>query len=230
MAKRKRKKWIIRLAMLVAVAAVCAVGWDALRPLVMAESVPVYTGYTVETGDIETAMSLSGVIGLKASESFAASERTTVQEVYVEADQMVSAGDELLRLANGETFKATIDGTVTSLNVAVGDAVWPQMSIATVADLGALRVSTSVDEYDVKTVAAGQRCSVTVVSLGLTFETEIDHVDRVSASTGAGGKLHRNCRHRCAGERTAWHAGHADTPPRERHGRKPVAHGGAELR
>ena len=42
-----------------------------------------------------------------------------------------------------------------------------------------------MDEYDVETVAAGQRCSVTVVSLGLTFETEIKHVDRVSASSGA---------------------------------------------
>ena len=118
-------------------------------------STPVYAQYTVETGDIETSMSLSGAIELVNSESFSASERTTVQEVYVEADQTVSAGDELLRLANGETFAASIDGTVTTLNVARGDAVWPQMSLVTVADLSDLRVSTSVDEYDVRTVAAG---------------------------------------------------------------------------
>ena len=185
MAKRSKKKWIVRLALLAVAAALCAVGWDALRPLVMAETTPVYAQYTVEVGDIETSMSLSGAIELVDSESFSASERTTVQEVYVEADQEVSAGDELLRLNNGETFTATIDGTVTTLNVARGDAVWPQMSLVTVADLSDLRVSTSVDEYDVRTVAAGQRCEVTVVSLGLTFETEIDHVDRVSASTGA---------------------------------------------
>ena len=185
MAKRNGKKWFVRLAVLAALAALCAVGWDALRPLVMAESTPVYAQYTVETGDIETSMSLSGAIELVNSESFSASERTTVQEVYVEADQTVSAGDELLRLANGETFTASIDSTVTTLNVARGDAVWPQMSLVTIADLSDLRVATSVDEYDVRTVEAGQQCSVTVVSLGLTFETEIDHVDRVSASTGA---------------------------------------------
>ena len=185
MAKRSKKKWIVRLALLAAAAALCAVGWDALRPLVMAETTPVYAQYTVEVGDIETSMSLSGAIELVESESFSASERTTVQEVYVEADQEVSAGDELLRLNNGETFTATIDGTVTTLNVARGDAVWPQMALVTVADLSDLRVATSVDEYDVRTVEAGQQCSVTVVSLGLTFETEIDHVDRVSASSGA---------------------------------------------
>ena len=123
MAKRNGKKWIVRLALLAAAAALCAVGWDALRPLVMAETTPVYAQYTVETGDIETSMSLSGTIELVSSESFAATERTTVQEIYVEADQMVSAGTELLRLANGETFTANIDGTVTSLNVSVGDAV-----------------------------------------------------------------------------------------------------------
>ena len=121
MAKRKGKKWLVRLTVLLALAVVCAVGWDALRPLVMAETTPVYAQYTVEVGDIETSMSLSGTIELVDSESFSASERTTVQEVYVEADQTVSAGDELLRLANGETFAATIDGTVTTLNVARGD-------------------------------------------------------------------------------------------------------------
>ena len=114
MAKRNGKKWFVRLAALAALAVLCAVGWDALRPLVMAESTPVYAQYTVETGDIETSMSLSGAIELVNSESFAASERTTVQEVYVEADQTVSAGDELLRLANGETFAASIDGSTQS--------------------------------------------------------------------------------------------------------------------
>ena len=86
MAKRSKKKWIVRLALLAAAAALCAVGWDALRPLVMAETTPVYAQYTVEVGDIETSMSLSGAIELVESESFSASERTTVQEVYVEAD------------------------------------------------------------------------------------------------------------------------------------------------
>ena len=42
MAKRKGKKWLVRLAALLALAVVCAVGWDALRPLVMAETTPVY--------------------------------------------------------------------------------------------------------------------------------------------------------------------------------------------
>ena len=73
MAKRSKKKWIVRLALLAAAAALCVVGWDALRPLVMAETTPVYAQYTVEVGDIETSMSLSGAIELVESESFSAS-------------------------------------------------------------------------------------------------------------------------------------------------------------
>lgn len=188
MAKRKTKTWkrrAARILCLLLIAAACVVGWDALRPLVIAESVPVYAQYTVETGDIETSMSLSGSIGVRESETFSASERATVQEVYVEADQRVSEGDDLLRLSNGETFQASIDGVVTELNVAAGDAVWPQMTLVTVGDLDNLRVSISVDEYDIDKVAVGQPCSVTVISLGLTFETEIDHVNRVSSSAGS---------------------------------------------
>ena len=188
MAKRKTKtwkQWIARIVCLILIVTACVVGWDALRPLVIAESVPVYAQYTVETGDIETSMSLSGSISLRESETFSASDRTTVQEVYVEADQRVNEGDDLLRLANGETFQSSIDGTVTELNVAAGDAVWPQMTLITVGDLDNLRVSTSVDEYDIDKVSVGQACSVTVISLGLTFETEIDHVNRVSSSAGS---------------------------------------------
>lgn len=188
MAKRKTKTWkrrMARIICLILIVAACVVGWDALRPLVIAESVPVYAQYTVETGDIETSMSLSGSISLRESETFSASDRTTVQEVYVEADQRVNDGDDLLRLANGETFQSSIDGTVTELNVSAGDAVWPQMTLVTVGDLDNLRVSTSVDEYDIDKVSVGQACSVTVISLGLTFETEIDHVNRVSSSAGS---------------------------------------------
>ena len=188
MAKRKTKtwkRWMARIVCLILIVVACVVGWDALRPLVIAESVPVYVQYTVETGDIETSMSLSGSISLRESETFSASDRTTVQEVYVEADQRVNDGDDLLRLANGETFQSSIDGTVTELNVSAGDAVWPQMTLVTVGDLDNLRVSTSVDEYDIDKVSVGQACSVTVISLGLTFETEIDHVNRVSSSAGS---------------------------------------------
>lgn len=188
MAKRSGKTWkrrTVRLTCLVLVAAACVVGWDALRPLVSAESVPVYAQYTVETGDIETSMSLSGSIDLRDSETFSASQSTSVQEVYVEADQRVGEGDDLLRLANGETIRSTIEGTVTELNVAAGDAVWPQMTLITVGDLDNLRVTISVDEYDIDKISVGQACSVTVIPLGLTFETEIDHINRVSASTGS---------------------------------------------
>ena len=188
MAKRSGKTWkrrTVRLTCLVLVAAACVVGWDALRPLVSAESVPVYAQYTVETGDIETSMSLSGSIDLRDSETFSASQSTSVQEVYVEADQRVGEGDDLLRLANGETIRSTIEGTVTELNVAAGDAVWLQMTLITVGDLDNLRVTISVDEYDIDKISVGQACSVTVIPLGLTFETEIDHINRVSASTGS---------------------------------------------
>ena len=168
-------------------------------------------------------MSLSGSIDLRESETFSASQSATVQEVYVEADQQVSPGDELMRLSSGEVLEAGIYGTVTELNVQKGDAVWPQMSLATVGNLDELRVTTSVDEYDVKTVQAGQSCSVTVVSLGLTFETEIDHVNRVSSSAGGVARLHRDRRHRRARRRAAGHARHGDHPHAVRQWRKRAA-------
>ena len=46
-------------------------------------------------------------------------------------------------------------------------------------------LSLQSDEYDIDKVAVGQPCTVTIVPLGLEFETEVAHVDRVSASSGS---------------------------------------------
>lgn len=180
-AKGRRARLIAPAALLIA----CALGWDAIRPMLADGSEPVYARYSVEAGDVETEMSLSGTVELKKSETLSAPARGNVREVCVEAGQSVSAGDVILRMDDGEEIAAGIDGSVASLSVAAGDPVRPQMALAVIADLDALQVCASVDEYDVESIAAGQACSVTVVPLGITFDAEIGHVDRVSASTGA---------------------------------------------
>ena len=151
MAKRSKKKWIVRLALLAAAAALCAVGWDALRPLVMAETTPVYAQYTVEVGDIETSMSLSGAIELVESESFSASERTTVQEVYVEADQdglrrRRASAPQQRRDLHGD-HRRHGDDAQRGHGATRSGRRWRSPPWRTLSDL---RVATSVDEYDVQ--------------------------------------------------------------------------------
>ena len=52
-----------------------------------------------------------------------ASSASTVRAVYVSAGEEVNEGDKLVRLANGQTVEAGLDGRVNAVSVAEGDPV-----------------------------------------------------------------------------------------------------------
>ncbi len=182
----RRKRHILRsIFLLVLLAAAGYLGWQYLAPLFSDTQVATYASYTVERGDIATSKSFSASISVLNSETHQnTSGATSIRELYVEVGQEVKADDKLMLLDNGEVLRAGLDGVVNEMRFDTTDWLWNNVQLIQICDLTHLKVSLSVDEYDVKNVVAGQKCIVTIVPLGLDFETEIAHVDRVSASSG----------------------------------------------
>ncbi|MBN1777707.1 MAG: HlyD family efflux transporter periplasmic adaptor subunit [Clostridiales bacterium] len=189
MAKRKHgRKGITRLikaAFILAVAAVVGlVGWNYLLPMLTADSITLYDSYTAETGDVQTSLSFSATLGVKNSQTYTAGTMTKVKELYVASGDTVEAGDPLVLLNSGELLSAGFGGAVNEIRYGVGDWVRPNASLVQICDLVNLEVTMQVDEYDVKALTVGQPCTVSVISLGIDFETSIGHINRVSASSG----------------------------------------------
>lgn len=185
-AGRRRKSIVRRLLMLPLILVIAFLGWNYLRPILNDETVSTYESYTVSRGDVKTSRSFSATLGVRTSETHSNSRQvTSIRKVFVKANQDVKEGDKLLQLETGEVYKAGIDGTVNEIRFDAGDWIWPNVSLIQICDLTNLQVSLTVDEYDITSVSVGEKCTVTIVPLGLTFETEIDHVDRVSSATGS---------------------------------------------
>ena len=182
--KRNVRKALKRLLTLLIVGVVALVGWIYLVPMITADAVTVYASYTTETGDILTNKSFSASLSVKKSETFSTSEECTVRAMYVQAGDEVKKGDQLLLLSTGDLFTASFDGVVNETRVSEGDWLWPNFQVMQVCDLEHLEVSMNVDEYDVKELSVGQECTVSVISLGVDFETVIAHINRVSQSQG----------------------------------------------
>lgn len=182
--RKKKKRRVVSVVVLVLLAVIGFMGWNFLKPLVVESSETTYASYTVETGSITNTMSFSASVALLRSETHTATAETTVRKVYVEESQAVSKGDKLVQLANGELYKAEIDGTVNEIPVAENDTVYPNTTLAQICDLENMQVTLRVDEYDIDKVSVGQKCTVTILSLGQSFETEIAHINRISASQG----------------------------------------------
>ena len=188
---RRRGRIIRRLLMLPVFLIAAFLLWNYVRPLLSDEMVTTYAAYTVRRGDITTDKSFSATLDVLHSEThtyqtdFAVREVTSIKKLYVKSGQYVEEDDKLLQLENGTLYRAGIDGTVNDIRFREGDWVWPNVNLIQICDLTNLQVSLSVDEYDIDKVAVGQPCTVTIVPLGLQFETEVAHVDRVSSSSGS---------------------------------------------
>ena len=179
------RKWAFRLGALVLVAVVGWIGWDAIRPLVMADAVTVYSAYTVEEGAIETDMSFSATINVRSRQSAYASADATVQTIFVEDGQQVEKDDKLIQMSDGEIVRAEIQGTVNEISVRQGDTVLEGDALIDICDLQDLEVAITVDEYDIEKISVGQTCTVTVLPLETSFETQISSINRVSESPGS---------------------------------------------
>ena len=180
---RKRhilRKLLIFLLVLVLIAGGGLYAYESLRQ----EYTVTYTGYTTSTGSISNALSFSGSMTLINNTTHTATADATVRAVYVSVGDDVKAGDKLIRLSNGDTITADFAGRVNALKVAVGDEVTSGASLIQVADFTNMKVSIRVDEYDIADVSIGQKCTVTATATEQSFESSIEEIDYISASSG----------------------------------------------
>lgn len=182
---RTVRKFIRIILLLTLLAAVVGALYIYLLPMLESQKVQSYEAYVVRRGSIATKNSFSATISIASSETHKNTTRATaIREIYVTNGQAVRKGDKLMQLDNGELLKAGLDGVVTEMRFDTTDWLWNNVDLIQISDLTNLKVSLSVDEYDVRNVSAGQKCLVTIVPTGEVFETEISHVDRVSSSSG----------------------------------------------
>lgn len=182
---RKAMRMLRGLVLLILLAAAAGAAYMYLAPMLEAEEALVYEAYTVSRGGIATEKSFSATISVFASEKHQNTSRaTSIREIYVTNGQDVREGDKLMLLDNGTVIRAGLDGVVTEMRFDTTDWLWNNVDLIQISDLTHLKVTLSVDEYDVRNVTAGQTCYVSIVPTGEVFETVIEHVDRVSSSSG----------------------------------------------
>lgn len=182
--KRKKhifRKIIITLIVLLILAAAGYYAWSSLKN----QYTVTYDEYTANRGTISNSLSFSGSLQLVDSKEYTSETgNVSVRNVYVAPGDKVIKGDKLIRMNNGKTYFADFDGTVNTVNVAAGDDVDAGASLVQVADFGRMYVSFRIDEYDILKVQTGDRCTVTATATEQIFESSIDKINYISASTG----------------------------------------------
>lgn len=175
---KKKRKWVIIIA-----AALILVLIFVLPMFRAAKSI-AYRTDTARRGSISTYYSFSGAMELSRQETHTAYADCEVREVYVSEGDMVGKDDRIMRLSDGHTIKAGMEGEVTELPFKKDDRASAGEVLAGISDFSSMRVSFDVDEFDVDAVKVGADASVTIDALDCAFVSPITRISKTAHTSG----------------------------------------------
>jgi len=139
----------------------------------------------VTVGSIKEEISLSGSVEANKLTSVSCGEKSTVEEIYVHANEEVSEGEDIILLENGSVIEAPFDGKITKISVSEGDSVDSNSSAFNIADTSSFKIETSVDESEITKVSVGQSVDVVVSAINKEYEGKVTSVDAEGSSSGS---------------------------------------------
>ncbi len=145
--------------------------------------------YTDVSGEVDTLNVTNGDIVRAGMVLMALSGDTLEDEIEKAKDSMEDAQlslDNLNETLKNYTVTAPIDGTVIRKVKKAGESVSNGDTLVMIYDLSYLTVTLAIDELDIKTVAVGQRASVTADAVeGTVFDGVVTRVG-VNGTTSGG--------------------------------------------
>lgn len=139
----------------------------------------------VTVGSIKEEISLSGSVEANKLTSISSSQKSTVEEIYVQPNEDVSEGEDIILLENGSVIEAPFDGKITKISVAQGDSVDTNSSVFNIADTSSFKIETSVDESEITKVKVGQSVDVVVSALNKQYKGKVTSIDAEGSSSGS---------------------------------------------
>lgn len=124
---------------------------------------------------------------VRATEQTLEEYQTSIKQAQANADNTTSQLqlDSLKDSLSDYVITAPMSGTITSLNIKVGDitAVSSTSTLATITSYDKMEVSLSVSEYDVSNFSKGDTVTVTVDAVDKDFDGTVSSVSAVGSSS-----------------------------------------------
>jgi hypothetical protein len=108
-----------------------------------------------------------------------------LEEVYVEENEFVAKGENILKYTNGTYLVAPYDCYIIKLNVPDVDDKVLNSHYVEISSSNSLMVTMKIDETNISKLSVGQEATIEVSALGKTYTGNITHI----ASTGSNGKF-----------------------------------------
>lgn len=108
-----------------------------------------------------------------------------LEEVYVQENQFVASGENILKYTNGTYLVAPYDCYIIELNLPDLEEKVLNSHYVEISSSNSLMVTMNVDETNIQNINVGLEATIEVTSLGKTYTGNVTHI----ASTGNNGKF-----------------------------------------
>lgn len=108
-----------------------------------------------------------------------------LEEIYVEKNQFVASGENILKYTNGTYLVAPYDCYIIDLNLPDLEGKALNSHYIEISSSNSLMVTMNIDETNIEKVSVGMEATISVTSLNKNYSGYITHI----ASTGSNGKF-----------------------------------------
>lgn len=169
--KKNNRKTILAVVAVVAVAAIAFA-------IVTRPKADPYDEIAVQTGDIATYYSFTGVVSAIDSQVLYADKALQIRDILVAEGEVVQSGEVLLTTTAGEDITAPISGTVSTIFVDKNEQQMPGTQLCRIVDYDNLELEISVDEYDLSAMSIGKVATIRLHALDEEVDGKVTWVAR----------------------------------------------------
>ena len=108
-------------------------------------------------------------------------EKTTSTSTSTSAELEL---DDLYDQLDDYKIIATIDGTITSLDINEGDSVTKDTAVVEITDYSKMKVAVQIDEDNISQVTAGMEMNIAVDALGTSYTGTLENISRKATISG----------------------------------------------
>ena len=145
------------------------------------ESTSEVVNVDVSTQTIEKTLTSSGQISSSSSEKISLDTDKSFEMMCVEQDDLVSAGENILKYTDGTYLTAEYDCVISSYLVPEAEGAVTSSNYVEVQNMETLSMTLNVDESEINSVAVGQE-----VEIQLTADEEKTYTGKISKINATG--------------------------------------------
>ena len=186
--KKKSTYVIIGILTIVLVVMIAVIVKDDDTQTATSSSTTYTENQAIKT-DIENTISSSSYVSTALEEKKLLHNTYYFEEVYVETNQAILTGENILKYTNGEYLVAPYNCVITEMSLPGTGEECTNKHYIVIQSIDTLQMTIKIDEEDLSKISVGQEASIEIEALNKTVTGHVTNISNTATYSSSGSKF-----------------------------------------